>query len=110
MPIVDRSINTQEIIEKGLKDQEKKSYFYNQKKIGKFDPSKGSEEDQWNKLHPKTQDELDEEARQAQAQDNGKRERQAVADADLAAFNQGESEALAKRKGKSTKTFVRRGA
>lgn len=97
MPIVDKSIDTQRIIEGGLKDEQKKSFFYNQKKIGKFDPSKGTEEEQWNKLHPKTQDELDQEARDRQAQANGSRERQAVADADLAAFNQGEAAALAKR-------------
>ena len=40
---------------------DKVAYDYNQKKIGKFDPSKGSESSQWNAIHPKTQEEIDQE-------------------------------------------------
>jgi hypothetical protein len=63
MPTVDKSIDTQKIIEGGLKEEEHKNeYFYNQKKRGKFDASKGTEAEQWQAIFGKNPAAWDEEA------------------------------------------------
>lgn len=116
MPIVDRSIDAQRVIEDELTKEQKKPIFdYTPKKIkpkldknGKpivGDPQgeafkRAYQEEIRRQQEEKENEYQSDKAREAQRQANATKERQAVADADLEAF----------QSGKSTKTRVRRGA